>query len=104
MLPWLGVLRHEEHFAALLSANLLHKLGKAGGVGEIDIGVRFHAVPVAAGDEKHVAFLRQLPHRAIFVPVAQPVQFQRMDEMAVLDQELIYQTRVPFRPDHEQIP
>jgi hypothetical protein len=82
VLPRLGVLRHEEHVALLLAANLVHELGKAGRVGQVDVGVRLHAVTVAAGDEQHVPLLRQLPRGAVLIPVAQAVQLQRVQKRA----------------------
>ena len=48
MLPRLRVLGHEEHRAAALFANLMHKLIEAGGVAEIDVGIRFDAVAISA--------------------------------------------------------
>ena len=33
----------------LLAADLVHKLGKAGGVGQVDVGIRLHAMAVATG-------------------------------------------------------
>ena len=70
MLPWLGILRHEEDVALFFNPDLVHKLREAGGIGQVEVGVRLEAVPVAAGDEQDVPLLGQLPYGAIFIPVA----------------------------------
>ena len=74
VLPRLGVLRHEEHVALLLAADLVDELSEASGVGQVDVGVGLHAVAVAAGDEQHVPFLGQAADGAVLIPVAQAVQ------------------------------
>ncbi|ACO32798.1 hypothetical protein ACP_2426 [Acidobacterium capsulatum ATCC 51196] len=88
MLPGLGILRHEHHMAEAVT-NLVHKLSERGGVGQVHVGVRFAAVTVAAGDEQHVPLFGQLLHAAILVPVAQAVQFQCMNELAVRRQKVV---------------
>ena len=104
MLPRLRILRHEEDIALLLPPYLVHKLGKAGGVGQVDIGVRFHAVPVTAGDSQHVPLLSQAPRSAVFFPMPQPIQLQRVQIVAVPLQELVYQKLVLLPADQVQIP
>ncbi len=82
----------------------MHKLRKAGGVGQVDVGVRLHAVTVAAGDQQHVPLFRQAPHGAVLVPVAQAVQLQRVKIGAILLQKLVDQEFVLFLADQVQVP
>ena len=48
VLPGLGVLGHEEDVALALDPDLMDEAGEAGGVGEVDVGIGFDAVAVAA--------------------------------------------------------
>ena len=70
------IVRHEEQLAPTLATQLVDPLVKAGGVGEIEVGIGLAAVAVAARDQKLLPARGQLFDAAIFFPVAQTVQLK----------------------------
>ena len=69
----------EKDFASFLDADFVSEGGKGAGVGEIDVGVRFAAVAVAAGDERQVGSGGHVDDTAILGPGAEPVELQGME-------------------------
>src|SRR5579871_5989115 len=104
MLPRLCVLGHEEHAALPLMANLMNKFGKVGGVGEVNVGIRLDAMPIAAADEKHVPLQREPADGTIFVPVAQAIEFERVQPCTVSLQKLVHEKLVLLFADEIEIP
>src|SRR5579859_687529 len=104
VLPGLGVLGHEEHIAAALFADLVDELVKAGGAGEVDVGVGFDAVAIAAGDQQHVPALGEAPDGAVFFPIAQAVEFEGMEVGAIFLEEFVHQEFVLILADAVEVP
>src|SRR5262249_46471528 len=80
----LAVLRSKQNLAISIPAHLRGEFGKCPGVGQIDDGVWFGAMPVAARDQWFAPHLGQLLDGRIFAARPKPVQFDRMDPAAHL--------------------
>jgi len=81
VLPWLGILRHEEDVADAFAANFVNELIEAGRARQIGGRIGFDAMAVTATDKKLVPLLRDGLDLTILLPVAQAVQFHRVDEL-----------------------
>src|SRR5579871_4123882 len=68
---------------AIAIADLIHKLGKARRVGQIQQRIRLQCVPVSARDHRLFKALGQIEDRAILLPRPQSVQFEGMDKLSV---------------------
>ena|ERR1700733_13694113 len=104
VLPWLGILRHEEDVADAFAANFVNKLIEAGRVRQIGGRIGFDAMAVTATDKKLVPLLRDDLDLAILLPVAQTIQLHRVDELVAARQEFIDAHEMPLGPQFVQVP
>src|SRR5580704_13428012 len=100
----LRILRHEQDVTGSFSSHLISEFSKAAGIGEIERGVGFAAMAVAARNDYLIACLGEVEHRLVLLPAANAAQFESVDELAMLAEE---QTQIPvvqFRALVRQIP
>ncbi len=104
VLPRLGVLGHEEDVALTVDADLLDELVEASGVGKVDVGVGLDAVTVATADGELVPVGGEGGDLAILFPVAEAVEFERVDELAVDGEEVVDEDAMVFVADAVEVP
>ena len=76
-------MRSEIHVAVAVLAHFFDELRKRCGVGQIQIGVWFAGVPVAAGDQRFVELPAERGDLTILFPGTQSIGFEGMDPAAV---------------------
>jgi hypothetical protein len=81
------VLGEEEDVGATFVTNLGDELGEGGGAGKVDVGVRFAAVAVTAGDDGEAPGGGEGDDVAVFVPGPEAVQFKGVNPGAVTVEE-----------------
>ena len=104
VLPGLGVLGHEEDVALALAADLVDEGVEAGGVGEVEVGVGLDAVAVAAGDDELVPLAGEVGYFAVLFPVAEAVELEGVDELAVGGEEVVDEDAVVVVADAVEVP
>jgi hypothetical protein len=77
---WLCVLGHKQDVRTPLLPYLLHEFRKTACVREVQHGVGFGAMPVAAGHDELVPTFCIVDYGAVFLPTPHTTEFKGMNE------------------------
>lgn len=80
---------HEVDVADAVAADFIDEVVEVGGVGEVGDGVGLDAMAIASTDEQLIPLLREQLGLAIFLPTAEAVQLECMDEVIAGREELV---------------
>src|ERR1700687_3889730 len=94
----LGILRHQQHMAALLLPDLAHKVAKRFSTRYIQRAARRAPVPVSAGDDRTLPSVRQLLDAIVLFGAASPIKFEGVQELHRTRQKSIEIIPAPFHP------
>lgn len=77
---WVGILGHEQDMTDAPHPNLMHEFWKRLGIGNVDVCIRFVAMPVASGDHELVPAAGQLRNALVFLPASKGIDFEGVNE------------------------
>ncbi len=84
-----AVLGHEEDFAGVAGPDLADEFREAGGAGDIEVGVWFEAMAVAAGDGGEAGFGSEAEDLTVFGKTLETVEFESVNQGAVEGEEFV---------------
>ena len=104
VLPRHCVRGHEVNVANAVTADFVDKVVKGGGMSQVGNGIGLDAMAITTADEELVPLLRKELRLSVFLPAAEAIQLDCMDEVIAGGEELVDACQMTIRADLVEVP